>query len=155
MNDISEAAIQDRMNSFGTCFGCGTHNEHGFKIKSHWNGSEAVATWQPQPHHTGGPGMLYGGIIASLIDCHCGAAAIAAAYQAEGREIGSHPLIHYVTAYLNVTYLRPTPVAGPVELRARVTALEGRKALLECTLGVAGRECARAESLFVRIPDVA
>ncbi len=146
----SRQAIQDLVPS--NCFGCGSQNEVGHQIKSYWDGAEAVCTWTPKPYHTGGPGFLYGGIVASLIDCHCGVAAVAAAYDAEGRTIGSEPRIWYVTANLNVDYIRPTPIDGPVELRARVERMEGRKSFLTCALFSQGKECARATAIFVRLP---
>ena len=87
---------------------------------------------------------LNGGIIATLIDCHCLNLAIAHAYRAAGRAIGSAPRIGYVTANLNITYLKPTPLNETIDLRARIAKLEGRKAWVNCALSAAGdRVCDR------------
>ena len=97
------------------------------------------------------PDILNGGIIASLIDCHSLNLAIAYAYRAEKRSIGSSPRIGYVTASLNVTYLKPTPINEPVELRACIAKLEGRKAWVNCTLSAAGEIRATGEVLGIRV----
>ena len=122
------------------------------QLKSFWNGDEAVATWRAQPHHCGGAqDNLNGGIIASLIDCHSLNLAIAHAYRAEGRAIGSAPRIGYVTANLNVSYLKPTPLHEQIDLRARIAKLDGRKAWVDCALSVAGLIRATGEVLGVRV----
>jgi acyl-coenzyme A thioesterase PaaI-like protein len=148
---VSAIAFQDQ-GSVHHCHGCGSANEKGLQLKSFWNGDEAVATWRAQPHHCGGtPENLNGGIIASLIDCHSLNLAIAQAYRAEGRAIGSAPRIGYVTANLNVSYRKPTPLQESVELRARIRQLEGRKAWVDCTLSAAGVICATGEVFGVRV----
>jgi acyl-coenzyme A thioesterase PaaI-like protein len=148
---VSATAFQDQ-GSVHYCHGCGSANEKGLQLKSFWNGEEAIATWRAQPHHCGGTrGNLNGGIIASLIDCHSLNLAIAHAYRAEGRAIGSAPRIGYVTANLNVSYRKPTPLQEPIELRAWIRRLEGRKAWVDCTLGAAGAICATGEVLGVRV----
>ncbi|HEX5023064.1 MAG TPA: PaaI family thioesterase, partial [Candidatus Binatia bacterium] len=124
---MSEIAFQDH-GAVLHCHGCGADNEKGLRLKSFWDGDDAIATWHAQPHHCGGTREnLNGGIVATLIDCHSLNLAIARAYRAEQREIGSAPRIGYVTANINVSYLKPTPISVPVELRARITKLEGRK----------------------------
>ena len=134
------------------CHGCGADNEKGLQLKSFWDGDDAIATWHAEPHHCGGTQEnLNGGIIASLIDCHSLNLAIARAYRAEHREIGSVPRIGYVTANINVSYLKPTPISVPVELRARITKLEGRKAWVSCTLSAAGEMRATGEVLGIRV----
>ena len=135
------------------CWGCSPVNEHGLQIKSHWSGDEAVCTWRPKEYHRAGPAhVLNGGIIASIIDCHCVCAAIAAAYRAEGRPIHSDPPLFYATASLQITYLKPTPIDGPVELRAKVKEMTDRKTVLDCSLTAAGEERARGEVVVVRVP---
>ena len=148
---MNELAFQD-LGSVQHCHGCGADNEKGLKIKSYWDGEEAVCTWQPRPNHCGGSrDIVNGGIIASLIDCHSLNLAIAHAYKDEGRPIGSAPRISYVTADLSVSYLRPTPIDRPLKLRARITKLEGRKAWVSCTLSVDGQVCATGEVLGMRV----
>lgn len=148
---MSELAFQDQGGVLH-CHGCGADNERGLRLKSYWDGDEAVAVWRAQPHHCGGTREnLNGGIIASLIDCHSLNLAIARAYRAEERPIGSVPRIGYVTANMNISYLKPTPISEAVELRARITKLDGRKAWVSCTLKAGGQLCATGEVLGIRV----
>ncbi|MGH7872474.1 MAG: PaaI family thioesterase [Candidatus Binatia bacterium] len=148
---MAEPAFQDQ-GSVHHCHGCGAANERGLRLKSYWDGDDAVASWRAEPHHCGGtPNNLNGGIIASLIDCHSLNLAIAHAYRAARRPIGSAPRIGYVTASLQVTYTKPTPIDQPIELRARITKQEQRKAWMSCTLSAAGEVRAVGEVLGVRV----
>jgi acyl-coenzyme A thioesterase PaaI-like protein len=148
---MSELAFQDQ-GAVHHCHGYGADNEKGLQLKSYWEGDDAVAIWRAQPHHCGGTREnLNGGIIASLIDCHSLNLAIAQAYRAEQRPIGSLPRIGYVTANLNVSYLKPTPIDKPIELRARITKLDGRKAWVSCTLGAGGEVRVTGEVLGIRV----
>ena len=149
---IDEPAFQDAF-SENHCWGCGTLNPHGLQIKSYWSGDEAICTWQPQPYHTSGPPhILNGGIIAVLMDCHCVCTAVAAAYRTEGRALTSEPRVFYATASLQVTYLRPVPIAESVVIRAQITSVAERKTLLTCSVSAGGEECARGEVVAVRVP---
>lgn len=96
---------------------------------------------------------MYGGIIASVIDCHSTGTAAAAAYRHEGRDMDTNPPIRFVTASLHVDYLRPTPMSGPMELRSRVTEIKERKVIVETDLAVDGTVCARGTVVAVRIPE--
>jgi acyl-coenzyme A thioesterase PaaI-like protein len=148
---MSESAFQDQ-GAVHHCYGCGADNDKGLRIKSFWDGDEAVASWRPEPHHCGGGRhTLNGGIIAALIDCHSLNLAIAHAYRAAQRPIGSAPRIGYVTANMNVSYLKPTPLDQPIELRARITKLDGRKAWVNCTLSAGGEARATGEVLGIRV----
>jgi len=148
---MAEQAFQDQ-GSVSHCHGCGPDNDKGLQIKSFWDGDEAVTTWKAQPHHCGGSKeIVNGGIVATLIDCHSLNLAIAHAYRAEGRAIGSPPRIGYVTGNLNVSYLRPTPMHEPLHLRARITRIEGRKAWVRCTLSAGGQVCATGDVLGIRV----
>jgi len=134
------------------CYGCGADNAQGFRIKSFWDGDAAVCRWRAAPHQCGGrKEIVNGGVIATLIDCHSLNLAVARAYKDEGRAIGSAPHIGYVTGNLSVSYLKPTPIDGELELRARIKKLEGRKAWVECTLSAGGEVCARGEVLGIRV----
>jgi acyl-coenzyme A thioesterase PaaI-like protein len=135
------------------CYGCGRLNEQGLQIKSYWDGDEAVCDFQPRPYHTAIPGYVYGGLIASLIDCHSTGTAAAAAYRAEGRPLDSDPPLRYVTASLHVDYLRPTPIDATLTLRARVQEIKGRKTTVHCSLYANGDECARGEVVVVQMPE--
>jgi acyl-coenzyme A thioesterase PaaI-like protein len=145
-------AIQDQIEG-NLCFGCGPANPGGLQIKSYYSGSEAVCTFRPRPEHAAGPPhVLNGGILATIIDCHGVCTAIAAAYQAENRHIGSDPPLWYVTGSLTVDYLLPTPIAQPLVLRARVRESQGRKSWVEVEARSSDREVARATVLAVRVP---
>jgi acyl-coenzyme A thioesterase PaaI-like protein len=128
------AALQDAWPG-ATCYGCGPANPVGLRIKSHWSadGSEVVCVFRPRPEYNAGfPNVMYGGLVASLIDCHSIWTAIAHTYRAEGRLHGSLPAISYVTGNLNVKFIQPTPLDRKLVLRARVTELHPRKALVSC-----------------------
>ncbi|HWP57682.1 MAG TPA: PaaI family thioesterase [Candidatus Acidoferrales bacterium] len=147
-------AFQD-LGSVRHCFGCGADNPHGLQIKSYWDGEDAVCTWQPEPYHCAGrTDIVYGGILASVLDCHSVNLAIAHAYKKEERPIGSAPRIFYVTAQLTVSYLLPTPMGEPLALRAKLKKVEGRKTWVESALSAAGQVRVKAEVLAIRVyPD--
>ena len=134
------------------CYGCGRLNEHGLQIKSYWDGEESVCRFEPRPHHTAMPGYVYGGLIASLIDCHSTGTAAAAAYRAEGRPMDTKPEFRFVTASLHVDYLRPTPIDAVLEVRGRVDEIKGRKVVVASTLSANGEVCARGKVVAVEAP---
>ena len=135
------------------CYGCGRLNEHGHQIKTYWDGDETVTRFQPHPEHTAIPGFVYGGLIASLIDCHSTGTAAAAAYRAEQREMDSDPPLRFVTGSLHVDFLKPTPLGPILELRGRVKELKGRKVVVESEVWVDGVMTARGEVVAVQMPD--
>lgn len=134
------------------CYGCGRLNPHGLQIKSFWKGDESVCRFLPRPYHTALPGYVYGGLLASLIDCHATGTAAAAKYRAEGRAMDSAPPLRFVTASLHVDYLAPTPIDAELELRARVKEIKGKKVVLTVTLSAQGAVCARGEVVTVQVP---
>ena len=135
------------------CYGCGPKNDHGLHISSFWDGDEAIAIFHPQPFHLAFPGYVYGGLIASLIDCHCVGTAAAAAYHEEGRELGSLPAFRYVTGSLHVDYLRPTPLGPAIEIRAKVDEIKGRKTIVLGTVFVDTVITAKGRVVAVRMPE--
>ncbi len=148
------SAFQDHYpENLSHCYGCGSHNAHGHQIKTHWDGDETVTHYQPQPFHTAIPGFVYGGLIASLIDCHSTGTAAAAMYRQEGREMDSLPAFRFVTGSLHVDYLKPTPLAGPLELRGRVTEIKGRKVVVESEVIAGGVVTARGVVVAVQMPE--
>ncbi len=151
---MSEKAFQDYYpDHLSQCYGCGRLNEHGLQIKSYWQGEEAVCTFQPRPYHTAIPGYVYGGLIASVIDCHATGTAAAAAYRAAGREMGTEPAFRFVTASLKVDYLKPTPIDQAMRLVARVVELKGRKVRIAIELMSGGELCARGDVVAVQVPE--
>lgn len=151
---MAEKAFQDYYpDEWSYCYGCGRLNEHGHQIKSYWEGDESVCLFQPRPYHTAVPGYVYGGLIASLIDCHSTGTAAAAAYRRYDRALDSQPAFRFLTAALHVDYLRPTPIDTVLEVRARVKEIKGRKVVVESTLSAKGEICARGEVVAVQLPE--
>jgi acyl-coenzyme A thioesterase PaaI-like protein len=151
---MHDKAFQDYYpDDLSHCYGCGRLNEHGHQIKSYWDGEETVCTFHPRPYHTAIPGFVYGGLIASLIDCHGTGTAAAATYRAEGRGMDTEPPLRFVTASLRVDFLRPTPIGVPLEIRGRVQETKGRKVVVGATVLAQGEVCARGEVVAVQMPE--
>ena len=154
MDHAHQKAFQDHFSDdYSQCYGCGRLNEHGLRIKSRWEGDESVCRFEPRPYHVAVPGFVYGGLIASLIDCHGTGTAAGAAYKAQGRQMGTEPEMRFVTASLHVDYLKPTPLGGVLELRARVAEIKGRKVVVDVDLHARGEVCARGRVVAVLLPD--
>lgn len=135
------------------CYGCGRLNEHGLHVRSDWDGDETVAVLMPRPHHTAIPGYVYGGLIASFIDCHGTGSAALAAYRAAGREPGSDPPLRFVTASLKVDYLKPTPMGIPLEARGAIVEVKPRKVVVDITLRAGETVCAKGHVVAVLMPE--
>lgn len=136
------------------CFGCGWKNPEGLQIESYWEGELGVCIWQPQEKYHGKAQVLNGGILATLVDCHCMGTAMADAYRREGRPLGSAPHYRYLTGSLNVRYRLPTPTTGPITLRARVTEASGRKTRLFCEVFAGGQMTAESEVLAIQTTEI-
>lgn len=137
---------------FAHCYGCGRLNTHGLHVKSVWRDGESVAHFHPAPYHIALPGYVYGGLIASLIDCHAMATAAAASMVAAGSVPGVDPTPRFVTASLQVDFLRPTPLGPELVLRGRAAEVGERKVIVEIALRADEEECARGRVVAVRIP---
>lgn len=135
------------------CYGCGSKNDHGHRIRTFWEGDESVTRYKPEPFHTAIPGFVYGGLLASLIDCHSTGTAAAAMYRAEGRSMDSQPPFRFVTGSLHVDYLKPTPMGVELMLRGRIKEIRGRKVVVETTLYANDVATARGEVVAVQMPD--
>jgi len=147
-------AFQDHYpDELSHCYGCGRLNSKGLQIKSFWDGEESVAIYEPMPYHTAVPGYVYGGLIASLIDCHSTGTASAAAYRAEGREMGTEPYYRFVTASMHIDYLHPTPIGTQLCVRGVVKEIGVRKVIVSSTVSANGRVCVRGEVVAVQIPE--
>ena len=148
-------AFQDYYaDDYSHCYGCGSLNEHGLQIKSYWEGDESVCHFLPKSHYTGGKkDILYGGLIASLIDCHGAATAAAAKVKEEGIELQKGSMPRFVTASLKVDYLAPCPMNTEIELRASVKEISGRKVFILVNLLADNNTCAKGEALFIQLRD--
>ena len=135
------------------CYGCGRLNEQGHQIRTYWEGEESVTRFRPRPEHTAIPGYVYGGLLASLVDCHGTGTAAAAMYRQEGRPMDSLPAFRFVTASLHVDYLAPTPLDAELEIRGRVKETKGKRVVVEATVSVLGKVTARGQVVAVQMPD--
>lgn len=150
---MTEKAFQDFYpDQLSHCYGCGRLNQHGLQLKSYWDGEETVATVTPSEFHIAIPGYVYGGLIASVIDCHSTGSASAAAYRQEGRELGSEPPLRFVTGSLHVDYLKPTPLGVPLEVRGTIETVTERKVIVNTTVSANGQVCATGRVVAVRMP---
>lgn len=151
---MNKKAIQDLYpDDYSHCYGCGRFNENGLQIKTYWDGKEGICTFIADKNQISMHGFAYGGLIASVIDCNDTATAFAAAYEKEGREPGSEPVIRYVTASLQVDFIRPTPLDCPMEIKSHVKEISGRRIIISSELSVRGMLCAKGEVTAARIPS--
>lgn len=144
--------FQDHMEG-NVCFGCGQDNPEGLQIHSFWEGDTAICRWMPEKKYWGWVNILNGGIIATLIDCHCMGTAMAEAYRAEGRSLDTLPMYRYATGTLNIRYLKPTPGDQEVEVSAKVLEVKKRKTTLSVEVWCAGELTATAEVIALRVVD--
>ena len=151
---MAQKAFQDYYpDHLSHCYGCGRLNEYGLQIKSYWDGDESVCVFQPRPYHIAIPGYVYGGLLASLMDCHGTGTAAAAAYRAEGRAMDTEPSLRYVTGSLHLDYLRPTPLGVPLEVRGMIKEIKPRKVVVAATVSANREVCARGEVVAVKMPE--
>jgi acyl-coenzyme A thioesterase PaaI-like protein len=142
-------SLQDRYAPTNRCFGCGPANEKGLRIKSRLAGDEVLCEWTPQPHHEAYTGMLNGGIVGALLDCHSNWAAASFLMRRDGLE--KPPCT--VTAEFHVRFKRPTPSSGPVTLRARVVESAADRAVVEATVEARGKVTATCRGVFVAVKE--
>jgi hypothetical protein len=146
-------ALQDIIAPDGVCFGCGSKNMHGLRIKSYWDTDNVhvVMTHTPDARYIGWPSLVYGGLISCLIDCHSNWTVMANHYRAEGRAIDTLPRIDCVTGTLGVKYIKPTPMGVLLTLRARVEGEVQRKTRVLCDVYAGDTLTALGDSIFVRV----
>lgn len=156
---MSEKAFQDYYpDELSHCYGCGKNNKDGHQLKSYWQNNDAstkktVAYYEPQNCHTAIPGFVYGGLIASLIDCHGTGSAAAMAFCQAKREMGSLPALRFVTAALNVSYLAPTPMGVELVLVGEFIEVKDKKIITEITVSANGIACAKGTVVAVKMPE--
>jgi len=144
---MSTESVQDRYAPNNHCFGCGPANSKGLRVKSRLEGDALVALWQPGPEHEAFDGMVCGGILGTLLDCHSNWAA--AVHLMTRRGVDTPPCT--VTAEYKVELKRPTPSNGPLHLRARVVESTDNRATVEATVEAAGQVCATCRGVFVAV----
>lgn len=143
----SKQSLQDKYAPQSSCFGCGPANEKGLRIKSFVSGDTVTAEWQPEIHHEAFPGVLNGGIVGSLLDCHSNWTA--AWYLMNQGGLDQPPCT--VTAEYAIRLLRPTKTQGPVQLIARVVEAKEDRATVEASLLADGKVCATCRGVFVAV----
>jgi acyl-CoA hydrolase len=151
----SSLFVQDHYaDDFAWCYGCGRLNEHGLHIKTRWNGDETLTEYTPLPLHIAIPGFTYGGLIASLVDCHGTGSAALALLRHAGRELGDgSPVPRTVTASLHVDFRKPTPLGPPIHVQGRIVEVTDRKVTVHSDVVVAGQVCAQGVVVAVLAPQ--
>ena len=142
-------SLQDRYAPTNRCFGCGPANEKGLRIKSYVSGEEVVCDWRPEKHHEAWDGVVNGGVIGALFDCHSNWTAAVHLMKASGTD----SLPSTVTADFHVVLKRPTPSDRPVRLRARVVESTEDRAVVEASLEAEGRVTATCRGTFVAVRE--
>lgn len=145
--DMNSKSLQETYAPANECFGCGPANPKGLRIRSFKSGDEYVSEWVPQKEYEAFTGMLNGGIIGTLLDCHCNWAATIHLMEASGDD---HPPCT-VTADYAIKLLRPTPTDAPIKLVARVVEAKADRALVEGKLIARDRVCATCHGTFVAV----
>ena len=147
-------SIQDYYpDHFAQCYGCGRLNEHGYQLKTTWDGRETLSVFTPAEYHTAIPGSVYGGLLASLIDCHgTGSAALALAKE-KGIELKEYSAPRCVTGSLQVSYKKPTPIDSHLEIRGTIKEIKGRKVIVDIRLISKGEVCVTGEVIAIQVPD--
>jgi acyl-coenzyme A thioesterase PaaI-like protein len=140
-------SLQERYAPHNACFGCGPANEKGLRIRSFAVVDEVVAEWMPEKHHEAFPGMLNGGIIGALLDCHSNWAAAWHLMKQSGED--RPPCT--VTADYSIKLLRPTPTDQPIKLVAKVVESKDDRALVEAQLIAHEKVCATCRGTFVAV----
>ncbi|WP_045214193.1 PaaI family thioesterase [Desulfonatronovibrio magnus] len=149
---MTKFCIQDNYpQQYCHCYGCGKENPEGLRIKSWWDGQQALARFTPRDEHIALPGYVYGGLIASIIDCH--GIATASARAAAEKDSEKHRLKRYVTAALNVDFLKPTPLGIELEIRGMAQEFHRRKVKVKVEIFVENIITAQGVVIAVPMPD--
>jgi acyl-coenzyme A thioesterase PaaI-like protein len=149
-----EAAVQDRYpEDVAHCYGCGRLNPDGLHVRTIWRDGAGTARFVPGPRQVAIPGFVYGGLLASLIDCHGIGTAAAASMERDGAVPGRDPTPRFVTASLQVEYLKPTPLGAELVLTARPREVGPRKVVVDVEVQAGGTVTVRGQVLAVRMPE--
>lgn len=151
---MTKKAFQDYYpDHLSHCYGCGKLNAHGYQIKTFWDGDETVTAFIPKPYHTAIPGFVYGGLLASLIDCHATGSAAGAMYKKENREMDSEPSFRFLTGTLTIKYLKPTPINCTLQLRGRILEMDGKKVKVEVNVIAQDSITVKGEVIAIQVPE--
>jgi acyl-coenzyme A thioesterase PaaI-like protein len=161
---VKQIAFQDCYpEELSHCYGCGKNNSDGHQLKTYWQteqgkisedeAEQTISHFMPEPCHTAIPGFVYGGLVASIIDCHGTGSAAGMAYRQEHRAMGTAPSLRFVTAALNVSFLAPTPMGVELELIGTFSEVKAKKIVVEITVSANGVICAKGTVIAVKMPD--
>lgn len=140
-------------NDFSMCYGCGTRNTNGHHFETRWQGITTVTEYMPLPYHTAIPGFVYGGLLASLVDCHSTGSAALAFYRQQGHEPGdSMPVPRFVTASLKVDYVKPTPLGIVLRVVGNIQAISAKKVIVSSKVFAQDLMVATSEVVAVLAP---
>lgn len=147
-------AIQDEYpEDFAWCYGCGRMNTEGHHFRTGWDDDNTVTYFEPAPQHKAIPGFVYGGLIASLIDCHGTGSASLALHRKNGFEPGSGEAPpRFVTASLHVDFLKPTPEATVLKAVGQVQEIHPKKFKVAVEVYAGHTLCASGEVIAVVMP---
>ncbi len=151
---MSDKAFQDCYpDELSHCFGCGRNNEQGHRIRTFWDGDETVTRYTPEARHTAMPGLVYGGLLASLIDCHSTGTGAAALARERGLDMERDGSPRCVTGTLEIRYRAPTPLGPELEIRGRIEQVKGRKVVVSSTLHAGGALCVEGRAVVLELPE--
>lgn len=144
--------IQDHYDEpFAHCYGCGRLNEKGYQIKTSWDGDNTVTRYTPEPHHTALPGFVYGGLLASLIDCHGTGSGSLAIAREQGIELDGPNAPRCVTASLRVDFKKPTPIGTELVIKGTINEIKGKKVVVAAEVYADGELTVTGEIIVIRV----
>ncbi len=140
------------------CYGCGANNQQGHQLKSYWHkttnaAEQTIAHFTPKPYHTAVPKFVYGGLLASLIDCHGTGSAAAISYKRAKRAMDSEPAFRFVTAALNINYLAPTPMGVELTLIGSFSEVTDKKVIVNIVVLAQDKICVKGQVIAVKMPE--
>lgn len=152
-SDTRHAIQDDYAKEFAWCYGCGRMNPHGHHFRTSWQGEETVTFYKPKAEHTAIPGFVYGGLIASLIDCHGTGSASLSLHRKNGFEPGSgEEPPRFVTASLHVDFMKPTPKGAMLKAIGKVEEIHPKKFRISVEVFADETLCAGGEVTAVVMP---
>ncbi|MCA1057312.1 PaaI family thioesterase [Rossellomorea aquimaris] len=154
MEEIKHAIQDGYPDEFSWCYGCGRLNEDGHHFRTGIDGEQTVTIYRPKPEHTAVPGFVYGGLIASLIDCHGTGSAAIALHRLNGGQPGDgQEPPRFVTASLHVDFMKPTPHGVPLKAVGTVEMIHPKKFKVLTEVLAEGEVCAKGEVVAVVMPE--
>ena len=139
------------------CWGCGEKNEHGLHLKSYPSddGESCICRVTPPAQYTGGvPEMMFGGMMATVFDCHGTASAAWFFHKNKGLALTRDTVIQrFVTARLEIDFRKPMPMNREITVTSTVEEIGARKVIVKMTMEAEGVLRAEARMVAVAIKD--